>query len=361
MNRCWLVRKDRRWGRIVNLSLCWFIAAMSGCDQTNTSDGNVGQVSSEVGGSVHAQGRIVPTGGIASVVGLASDRVESLEPCAVEGGPAVKGLLLGYFSSNKLQKLEQDLLVAKLGQLQQDTEQRAKTNDDGPTDVEPNDVEPNGDVSELSAKKSQVDLLELVYRVADDQHQRLVRLDERSGIISQQQTAQSQLQVDQAMAEWKAAEMQYKSMIKQGLVQLELVQEKLALSELRSPIEGTILKIYSRAGEIVGNRPVIQIANLKEMSCRAEIDESTFHLVHPGQVAEITTTAGGDAGVLKGKVASKGKIITAPELKKLDPFAPVDSRVVEVSIVIDAGFVKEAAKLINRQVDVEIFTEDHSE
>ena len=196
MNSYFPAFKDRRWNWLVKLRLLGLVVVMSGCRQRNTSDVETGKSNSNSSGSVYAQGRIVPTGGIASVVGLASEQVESFEPGIREILKVEKDQPLGYFSSHQLRRRE--LLVPRLGQLGQQGGTRTTTEDD---------------ISELGAKKGQVELLELVYRAAEEQHQRIVRLDERSDIISQQQIAQSRLRVNQALAEWKAADIQYKTMI----------------------------------------------------------------------------------------------------------------------------------------------------
>src|SRR6185295_484983 len=59
----------------------------------------------------------------------------------------------------------------------------------------------------------------------------------------------------------------------------ELAGERYALTSIRSPIKGKILKIIGREGELVGTQPVFQIADTNSMIAVAEVYETDVKAV----------------------------------------------------------------------------------
>ncbi len=169
-------------------------------------------------------------------------------------------------------------------------------------------------------------------RIAQANLERLKGLSK--DLISPQQIEQQQLAVQQA--------------------QLQLDRTRIA-----APISGTVLRTFVRVGEMIGREPVAQMADLDHMVVVAEVYEMHVKHVEVGQTAKITSRAFHDpydANGLKGKVIEIGKIIAAPQINTFNPLARADRHVVEVRIELDKESAKEAAKLINLEVEVEIET-----
>ena len=72
---------------------------------------------------------------------------------------------------------------------------------------------------------------------------------------------------------------------------------------ITSPIDGTILRVDGKEGQVVGQAQAIAyVANLNAMHITAFIDESAIHKVRPGEPVEVTVDATGGT-VFKGTVS----------------------------------------------------------
>lgn len=125
----------------------------------------------------------------------------------------------------------------------------------------------------------------------------------------------------------------------------------LANAMVRSPIAGTVLRIYNRPGEAASNK-VLELADTTRMRVVAEVYESDIRRVRVGQPATITLPALRET--LRGTVERIGQQVSRRETVNLDPVAETDARVVRVHIALDEAASRRAAGLINMQVDVRI-------
>jgi multidrug resistance efflux pump len=121
--------------------------------------------------------------------------------------------------------------------------------------------------------------------------------------------------------------------------ELEEARVLLAQSELRAPRAGTVLRRFVEPGEAVVMMPptvVLALADLSQVQLRAEIDETDVGRVRAGQRGFATAQALGDARI-PGRVArlthELGRKLTVTD----DPRARIDTRVLEVIFVPDAG------------------------
>jgi HlyD family secretion protein len=129
------------------------------------------------------------------------------------------------------------------------------------------------------------------------------------------------------------------------------------------PADYTVLKINMQPGEFITQMPVMQIGNLDEMVCIAEVYEADVKEIYVGQTALIRSAAfegehaeHGEMGGIRGRVTRIGTLISDPGLIPRNPLAPSDRSVVEVVVTIDAddeAAVQQAARRIGLQVTVE--------
>lgn len=76
-----------------------------------------------------------------------------------------------------------------------------------------------------------------------------------------------------------------------------------AYSNITAPINGTILRVDGKEGQVVGQAQALAyVANLNAMHITAYIDESVIHKVHVGQPVEVTVDATG-SNVYSGTVS----------------------------------------------------------
>jgi len=140
--------------------------------------------------------------------------------------------------------------------------------------------------------------------------------------------------------------------VNSALASVEKAKADLDQSYIKSPINGQVLKIHSRPGEVIGNDGIAEIGNTNQMFVVAEVYESDINKVKLGQSA--TITSGAINQQLQGTVAEVGLQIGKKDVLDTDPAADVDARVVEVKIRLDPESSQKVAGLTNMQVEVKI-------
>ena len=121
-------------------------------------------------------------------------------------------------------------------------------------------------------------------------------------------------------------------------------------ARVHAPVAGQILKIHAREGERVGLLGILELGRTNKMFVVAEVYETDIGLVQVGQKATADSPA--LAEPITGQVERIGNVIGKSDTLDLDPVARIDSRVVEVFILLDEP--SKVASLTNLQVDVEI-------
>ena len=134
-------------------------------------------------------------------------------------------------------------------------------------------------------------------------------------------------------------------------------QADLEMSYVRSPIAGEVFKIQTKPGEAPSNQGILEIAQNDQMMAVAEVYESDISKVKVGQIAEINSESGSFVGKIQGKVVQVGLQVAKKDVLKTDPAADVDSRVVEVKILIDPAQSNLIRGLTYSKVEVKILTE----
>jgi len=180
-------------------------------------------------------------------------------------------------------------------------------------------------------------------RLAEVKHAE-VALDHAQRVLDRQQALkqssfQSQAAIDEARRDAE-------------LRQSELVaaRARLDLANVRAPVAGQVLSIHARAGERIGPDGLLELGQTQKMYVVAEVYETDIGQVREGQTVRATSTALDSP--ITGKVERIGKIIGKNDVLDLDPVARMDSRVIEVFILLDHP--ETVAALTNLQVDVEI-------
>ncbi|MFN6558970.1 MAG: ABC exporter membrane fusion protein [Nostoc sp. ChiSLP01] len=145
---------------------------------------------------------------------------------------------------------------------------------------------------------------------------------------------QNQVEVDRAIAAMKQA------------------QAELDRASVRSPIDGEILEIHTRAGEVVGSDGIVEIGQTQRMYAVAEVYQSDISDVKVGQQVRVTSDS--IPGELLGKVERIGSQVKRQTIVNTDPSTNIDARVVEVHVALDTASSKKAAKFTNLQITAEI-------
>ncbi|MGQ4647798.1 HlyD family efflux transporter periplasmic adaptor subunit [Lyngbya aestuarii] len=139
-------------------------------------------------------------------------------------------------------------------------------------------------------------------------------------------------------------------------------EANLDLSYIRAPMDGQIIEVSSKAGEIQdvdGIARIAKIANTDQMNVIAEVYQTDIEKVRIGQEAIITSEA--FPVELQGKVAEIGLQVNKQEIFSTNPMANTDNKIVKVKIRLDPEASKQVAALTNLQVEVVIVTPPQKE
>jgi HlyD family secretion protein len=132
--------------------------------------------------------------------------------------------------------------------------------------------------------------------------------------------------------------------------QVNRVNAELQRSYIRSPVDGRVLDIIVRPGELIGARGIVELGQVSKMLAIAEVYETDIRHVRIGQRATVSSAAldqdlSGTVQYIRQKVQKQDEIGT-------DPAARKDARIIEVEIKLENS--APAAGLTNLQVDVVI-------
>lgn len=197
-------------------------------------------------------------------------------------------------------------------------------------------------LAELSAKRSQIEiqrsaLLPEIKQIDIETSQAKVEQEQRK-LATMRAALENDIQV--AASELLIAE-----------AEVEQLRNNRENALIRSPINGVVLQIYTRQGEVVGHQGVAKIVDLTQLRVLADVDEVQLDRVQVGGAAEIQLR--GRAESFKGRVARV--VPSVNRLRRPDPegATPMDARVVQVEI----EFVEtdKIPQVIGREVRVKLF------
>jgi HlyD family secretion protein len=315
---------------------------IAGCSRTTdkTPTATQGACSTvEAPESVVGMGRIEPAGGIVDVAATMGDRLGRL--LVKEGDEVKKGEPLAELDSHTLRELELQGACLNV--------KKAIAAD-----------------LTTAAQQQKIELLKVRLALTKRDQQRVKALSK--DLASDQERERQALMVQQAESELESAQAGMRQLLRGNELGLEGARLDLKRAEymydrsqITAPCNGTVLKIHVRSGETITNKPVVQMADLKQMVVVAEVYENEVKYLHVGQQAIVTSKAFPspyNQKGLQGKVTRIGRMVGNPALKSIDPFAPADRHVVEVRVQLDREGSRVAATLSNLQVDVKFPKKD---
>ena len=125
-----------------------------------------------------------------------------------------------------------------------------------------------------------------------------------------------------------------------------------ALSRIVAPIAGTVIKIYARAGDLIGNDGLLELADLDRMDVVADVYETDLPRLRTGAVADVIVP--GDPRRYQASVREIGWMVRRTTEAGSDPVAAVDARTVEVRLTLDDPGRQALRQRTNMQVQVAI-------
>ena len=170
----------------------------------------------------------------------------------------------------------------------------------------------------------------------------------------QSQVAESRATLDQ-IAEVRPVDVELaRSQVAQAEAGVARAKADLDLAIVRSPQDGQVLKIHTRAGELVGNNGIISLGQTQRMVAVAEVYELDINRVKIGQSATVISKNNAFPETLRGKVKEVGLQISKKDVLNTDPAAQFDARVVEVKILLDEPSSRLVSGLTNLSIQAAI-------
>lgn len=121
-------------------------------------------------------------------------------------------------------------------------------------------------------------------------------------------------------------------------------------ARLLAPLDGVVVQVLAKAGDVALHMPIMQVADLSQMDCVAEVPDRLISQIAVGHTAKLQSLALDRE--LTGRVVEITPVVGSSSLPNPNPLALVDRESVHVRIEIKNDDVPVAAKLINLQVTV---------
>lgn len=193
----------------------------------------------------------------------------------------------------------------------------------------------------------------------EDQRLKLTEAKIQLAEAERQQTAALEAaELERAAAEsaWEQAKQSHAQLLewqnenRTGRLAVEVAQRTAEQARLLAPIDGEVVRVLANDGEVPLQTPLMQIANLDQMVCMAEVPDRMIGRLVVGQQAMIESPA--LASPIRGSVARIGRVVGNSTLRDPNPLAIVDRQTVAVEIRLDASDLEIAARLLDLQVTV---------
>lgn len=357
--------------RVCLLSLITLVAA--GCDRSTTTTQQVRKKTSQGPREVVALGRLQPARGIISISAIPGEQIVQYCNEVKEGQTVAAGSRLAVLSSDSLGEKQLKALETKKEVTAKKHEYDKSAARIQVQQAKASKAEAQAKLDEIAAQRIKLGGLQKAVEIAklDVQLLNALKRDDPE-LVTDHELKRQATEVARAHAEFSslssslsAAKMAADAAIKAAcesltiaqdslekldeidpadVVQLEIevTQETLKKSELRAPgNQGdprlTVLKKFVEPGEFITQLPVLQVADLSEMVCIAEVYEGDRTQIKKDQRVVIKSASFGKEfkDGLQGKVDRISSMIGNPELTNRNPLAPSDRSVVDVRIVLD--------------------------
>ena len=242
-------------------------------------------------------------------------------------------------------------------------------------------LEPAGDVRRLAAPVSGFGgtprVAELLVRAGDPvaQGDVLARFDSRPQILADLDAVREKLRtLDIEIQMQKREVSRYAAAAREGAAALVLLEDKqdeqvrlegerrealarqrklradLADSELRSPIDGVVLKLHSRVGERPDDDGVLEVGASQRMEALIEVYESDVNRIRLGQPVALVSENGGFSGRLSGEVVRISPQVRQRRVLSTDPTGDADARIVEVRVRLSPESAAKVSRLAGMKV-----------
>lgn len=129
-------------------------------------------------------------------------------------------------------------------------------------------------------------------------------------------------------------------------------QRQLQAAEIRSPLDGNLIRIFSWPGMKETDQGLALIGRTDQMQVWAQVFQSDVPRLRIGQGATVTPESGGFTGTLRAKLASIIGVVSARDLFATNANNDVNARVVLVKLNLEPADRERVARLSGLNVTV---------
>jgi HlyD family secretion protein len=237
-----------------------------------------------------ARGRLEPRDGVYEIAAFTLAPTASLGQLFVrENDTVAKGALLATLGSHDQIKTQVGVAAANLEVAERNLEfvRRPYKNET----VAALRATINSRAADLQLAQQRVKRSEELVRkqiATLDDHETRVATADRADALLREAEARLKAELEVSDTELQKAIAQ----LAESRARLRDTEEQLALTEVRAPTDGTILKIHAKDGEMVPGRAIIELGDIRHPRAVAEVDERFIADVRPGQKAQIALPGG---------------------------------------------------------------------
>lgn len=395
---------DRACCRQLCALLACAVAALCAAGCRKSGNGAARKEANPVDRHIVALGRLEPAGGVLAISAIPGDVLKSLGPGVEEGAIVEAGSVLALVNSYNLRATQLEAANTKLELGKRQRDQEIAVAEANQQQALASQAEVQAKLEEIEAQGDALGSLAEAARIAQTDYEKLVELRATDPeLVTEHQLRRKRNQADQAGQEYDVRRRSHEAALtaaraavvaagksvaladlnlklaqdvdRNAVAEIEkkVAEETLEQSILRAPKtengpkQFKVLKILLEPGEFVTQFPVLQIADVTQMVCIAEVYEADAKEIKPGQPAILHSSALADAyqitrgaegavsGGIAGKVVRVGSLVSSGGLIQRNPLAPSDRSIIEVLIAIDPSDAKataEAASHIGMQVTV---------
>jgi len=161
---------------------------------------------------------------------------------------------------------------------------------------------------------------------------------------------------EQDLGRIEASLLTRKADIQAAEAQLSLANERFKAANIKSPIDGKIIRIYSWPGMKETADGLALLAKTGEMQVWAQVYQSDIRRVSIGQAASIKAENNGFAGNIQGRVRSIIGEVSSRDLFATTANNNVNARVILTKIDIEPQYIKQIQALSGMNVIINFLT-----
>ena len=140
--------------------------------------------------------------------------------------------------------------------------------------------------------------------------------------------------------------------VDRAIASVQQAKAQLDLANVRTPQDGVVLEVNTRAGELISPNGIIEIGKTNQMRAVLEVFEGDITKVQKGQSVRLF----GDSlpKALTGEVVEVGIRVQRQNVVNSDTSGNIDARIIEVRVQLDQESINQVERLTNLQVTGEI-------